>query len=310
MSVRAELSHRRALALAVLVTVLWSSSWVLIRIGLDDAQLPPITFAGLRYGLASVVLWGVVATRRDARADVARLDVGSWRTLAVLGVVYFAVTQGAQFVAIDAQPAATSSLLLSPTPLLVAVVSQRAIGESVHRRQLLGTVLIVVGAVAYFAGDLGATVIGIIASIVGLAANAGGSLLGRSINRDGRLTPLTVTVTSMTVGAVLLLAVGVGLEGAPDLGGRALVVVAWLAVVNTALAFTLWNASLRRLAAVESAAINNTMLVQIALLAWVFLGEAPGTAGVVGIIVVSIGVLVAQDVPLAGLVHRRTRTSD
>ncbi len=40
---------------AILVTVLWSSSWVLIRIGLDDESLPPLTFAGLRYGLAALV---------------------------------------------------------------------------------------------------------------------------------------------------------------------------------------------------------------------------------------------------------------
>ncbi len=64
--------------------------------------------------------------------------------------------------------------------------------------------------------------------------------------------------------------------------------------MNTALAFTLWNRSLRRLSAVESASINNTMLVQIALLAWVFLGEAPGFAGMLGIVVVSIGVFLAQ----------------
>ena len=41
----------------------------------------------------------------------------------------------------------------------------------------------------------------------------------------------------------------------------------------TAFAFTLWNLSLQRLSAVESASVNNTMLVQIALLAWLLLGE-------------------------------------
>ena len=295
MSTPRVLSHRRAIALAILVTILWSSSWVLIRIGLDEADLPPITFAGLRYGLAALVLWGVVAARREARTAVARLDRGTWRTLATLGVVHVAVTQAAQFIAIDAQPAATSSLLLSPTPLLVALLSRRSLGERVAPRQLVGTVLIVVGATIYFAGDLGATWVGIVASLVGLGANATGSLLGRAVNRSQLLTPLTVTVVSMTVGAAVLLAVGLAVEGIPNLGARALVVISWLAVVNTALAFTLWNASLRRLSAVESAAINNTMLIQIALLAWVFLGEAPGLLGGVGIVVVSVGVLVAQN---------------
>ena len=46
--------------------------------------------------------------------------------------------------------------------------------------------------------------------------------------------------------------------------------------------------------AVESAAINNTMLVQIAVLAWIFLGEPRGPLGWLGIAVVSIGALLAQ----------------
>ena len=52
--------------------------------------------------------------------------------------------------------------------------------------------------------------------------------------------------------------------------------------------------TLQRLSAVESASINNTMLVQIALLAWLFLGEAPGAFGLLGIALVSAGVYVVQ----------------
>ena len=48
--------HLMALWAALAVTVLWSSSWVLIRVGLDDEDLEPLTFAGLRYLLAALVL--------------------------------------------------------------------------------------------------------------------------------------------------------------------------------------------------------------------------------------------------------------
>jgi drug/metabolite transporter (DMT)-like permease len=56
----------------------------------------------------------------------------------------------------------------------------------------------------------------------------------------------------------------------------------------------LWNFSLRRLSAIESAAINNTMLVQIAVLAWIFLDERPGALGIIGIALVSMDVFLAQ----------------
>ena len=46
--------HTRAVLQALLVTFLWSTSWVLIKIGLAD--IPALTFAGLRYVLALLVL--------------------------------------------------------------------------------------------------------------------------------------------------------------------------------------------------------------------------------------------------------------
>jgi drug/metabolite transporter (DMT)-like permease len=287
---------------------------VLIRVGLDDQSLPPITFAGLRYTLAALVLLGWATARPTVRSEIAALTPAMWRPLVVLGVVFYAVTQGAQFVAIDTQPAATSSLMLAPTPFLVAVFSQRSIGETVRPRQLVGAALIVVGAVVFFAGDLGATLIGMIASVIGLSANVTSSLMGRSINRQQHLSPLTVTAPSMTVGALLLLGAGLISEGLPQLSFTAIAVVGWLAVLNTACAFTLWNRSLRRLAAVESSAINNTMLIQIAVLAWVFLDEAPGIGGVAGIVIVSAGALLAQGVqipmPVSASRTRQTTADD
>ena len=291
-------THLRAVATALFVTMLWSSSWILIRVGLDDEALEPITFAGLRYTLAAVVLMGWTASRRDHRHRLGYLDRSTLERLVVLGIVFFAVTQGAQFVAIDNQPAATASLMLAPTPLLVAAFAGRTLAERATVRQFVGATLVVVGAVFYFSGDLGATAVGMAASIVGLAAGVAGALLGRSVNRTAHVAPVVVTTVSMTVGAVLLLSAGVVLEGWPSLTPKSIVIIAWLAVVNTAIAFTLWNHSLRCLAAVESAAINNTMLIQIAILAWLFLGETISAREGAGLILAVLGVVLVQ---LAGV---------
>jgi drug/metabolite transporter (DMT)-like permease len=256
--------------------------------------LRPLTFAGVRYLIAAAVLAGIAVLTPSARSAIAGMGRRSWITLSLLGLVFVAVAQGAQFVAIDTQPAATTSLVLSLTPLIVAGVSVLALDERPTSRQVAGAGLIVLGAIAYFSGDLGFTSIGMLAAIAGLAANASGALLGRAANRDRRLPPLVVTVISMGVGAVALLVVGVGIEGLPALSGRAWLIVIWLAVVNTALAFTLWNRSLQHLSATESAAVNNTMLIQIGLLAWVFLDEVPGALDVLGMLAVSAGVYLAS----------------
>lgn len=287
-------SLRRALLAAVAVTVLWSSSWVLIRWGLDDHGLRPVGFAGLRYGAAAIVLTGWVLTRSRHRTALAALTRPQIGRLAALGLVFYTLTQGAQFVAIDNQPAATTSLVLSLTPLAVSFVSNRLLGEVASRRQIVGSALIAAGALAYFSGSLGFTPVGMAASLVGLGANTVGALLGRSVNRTLALPAEVVTVVSMGIGAGLLLAIGVALEGLPRLDRTGWLIVAWLAVVNTAVAFTWWNWSLRHLTATASAGINNTMLVQIALLGWIFLDETPGAVQWLGMAMVSLGIFLAQ----------------
>ncbi len=294
MSSQAIANYRRALAAALAVTAAWSSSWVIIRIGLRHDRLPPLTFAGLRYVVAAVALWAAVALNRNARGQLARLTPRSWGHLAVLGVVFSAVTQGAQFVAIDSQPVAPTSLFLTLTPLLVGLASGRLLSEHLGRPQAAAAVLVPAGAAAYFTGTLGATPAGLAACAVALAANAGSSLLGRGINRDPASAPLITTTVSMTIGAVVLLATGVGIEGLPALSLEAVAIVAWLAIVNTAVAFTLWNFSLRYLTASQSSVVNNAMLPQIGLLGWVFLGETPGPWQWAGMILVSAGVAAGQ----------------
>ena len=286
--------HRRAVLAALFVTLLWSSSWIIMRVGMDDEELPPLTFAGLRYVTAAVVLGAVTATRPAARAEVRSLSPAALRRLALLGVVFYAINQGAVFVAVEAQPVATTSLLLSLTPLLVAAASGRLLGEPPSANLLAGAVLVPIGAAAYLSGDLGATAIGVVAATIAVGANSAASLMGRSVNRAAHTSPLVTTTVSMSVGAVILLGTGLAVDGFVTLTTRAVLIIAWLAVVNTAFAFTLWNLSLRHLDAGESAVINNTMMLQIALLGWIFLDEAPTALQWLGLLIVSVGIAVSQ----------------
>jgi len=87
---------------------------------------------------------------------------------------------------------------------------------------------------------------------------------------------------------------GLGVQGLPGIPMAGWAIIGWLAVVNTAFAFTLWNRTLRALTAVQSSIINNTMLAQIGVLAWLFLGETLTAQMLVGIGLVMLGTLVVQ----------------
>jgi drug/metabolite transporter (DMT)-like permease len=77
----------------------------------------------------------------------------------------------------------------------------------------------------------------------------------------------------MGIGSIAMLITGISIQGLPSISYSNVLFLIWLSVVNTAFAFTIWNLTLRSLTAMESSIINGTMLVQIALLAWLFLDE-------------------------------------
>ncbi|MBX3030998.1 MAG: EamA family transporter [Chloroflexi bacterium] len=303
-------AHRRAILLAVVVTVLWSSSWILVRWAIEDHGMTPLLGAGIRYLLGGLVLVAVVAALPAERSQPARLDRRQLAGLAILGLMFITVTQGAQMIALVSQPAATTSLVLAATPLLVALVSRALLGEPPTAVQVAATIAIVVGAALYLSDGLGATLVGMLAAAVALIANVVSALLGRAVNRSSRVSPRVVTTISMLIGAVTLVAIAWVVEGPPHLDPTGWAIIVWMAVVNTAMAFTWWNESLRHLSATESAAINNLMLLQIAALAWVFLGEAPAPVQWLGMIIVTVGVIGAQVWRRPGRVTLPARSAD
>lgn len=286
-------SHLVAVLQALFVTFLWSTSWVLIKVGLRD--MPALTFAGLRYTLAFLCLLPLALAPRR-RAALLRLSGRDWLGLAALGLLFYTITQGAQFVGLAYLPAVTVSLFLSFSPLAVVVLSIPLLSERPSPWQWGGVGLFLAGVLVYFypANLPAGQVLGLAVVSLGVLANAGSSLLGRHVNRSRTLDPLLVTVVSMGIGAIVLLGTGLMVQKLPQLTLANWAVIAWLAVVNTALAFTLWNHTLRTLTATESSIINNTMLVQIAILAWLFLDEPISRQALIGLALAAAGALIVQ----------------
>lgn len=284
-----------AILQAIFVTVLWASSWVLIKIGLRN-DIPAITFAGLRYGLAWLCLIPFVLLKSEQRFAIRQLSRTDWLRLGALGLVFYTLTQGSQFLGLSYLPAAMLNLLLNLTPVVVGFVGAMFLNNPPTLVQWFGIGLAAVGVGFYFLPISlpQAQGIGVIIALVGVVSNAGSSLLGREINRRGTLSPLLVTFVSMGIGSILLLFIGIVIQGVGSMAWQDWALITWLAVVNTAFAFTLWNHTLRTLTAVESSVINSLMMPQIAILAYIFLGEALSAKEILGIILVGFGVLIVQ----------------
>ena len=288
------MTHRvTAVLQALFVVFLWATSWIFVKIGLKE--IAPITFAGLRYFLAFCFLFAALIFN-GSKKDLHKLSKQAWIRILVLGILFYAGTQGAIFVALAYLPAVTVNLLWSFSSVAVAILGIFWLSEIPTIIQWSGILFALTGAVIYFIPIAipESQTLGVIVAGLGILANAVSSILGRDINRTLKYPPLVVTVISMGAGSITLLLTGFVTEGIPAINLQGWGIIIWLALVNTAFAFTLWNHTLRTLTAMESSIINGTMMIWIPIFAVIFLGEVISNKEIIGLIIVSAGTLIVQ----------------
>jgi len=69
----------------VILCIIWGTTWLFIKVGLED--LPPLTFASIRFILAILVVSAVIGLRKIPFPKTA----AHWRLLAVTGVLQFSI---------------------------------------------------------------------------------------------------------------------------------------------------------------------------------------------------------------------------
>ncbi|MDO3408718.1 DMT family transporter [Saccharibacillus sp. CPCC 101409] len=268
-----------AVSAAVLVTLMWSSSYFLNKAAFEQG-IGPFTLAGLRFLIGAAALSvcllpgrtgaagkrSGVAWQREEAGRSGRIPVYLW---ILLGLTGYAAAQGLQYAGQKLlAPTQVSLLLSAANTLLVLGIDRLGAKEAGDHATRLGSLAMIAGiALFYFPWRLSAEDgfgIGLV-----LLSSAGYAIhlsLNRSLLGRRRLSPLPLTLIPMAIGGCALLAVGLSLEDLPKLGPALLTIIVWLGVVNGAGAFILWTWSQKFLSAADSSLINNLMLVEIALL--------------------------------------------
>ena len=284
-------THTKAVLQALLVTALWSFSWILIKFTITE--IPPLIFAGLRYSIASLILLPGLFKNKGT---IQKLSKSDWWLLILLGIVFYAFTQGSQFITLQYLETTTFSLLLNFSAVIITLLGIIFLNEKPTWLQWAGMVVFFGGVLLYFSPTPlgGGSWRGYLFAGITVLSTSIGSLLGRQINRSGTIPAAVTTGISMSIGAVLLLTAGLIFEDFPPLSITNWLVILCLALINTAFAFTLWNKSLQVLSAMESGIINNSMLVQIALLSIIFLGDRLSIQAWLSLLVATVGIVMTS----------------
>lgn len=269
---------------------IWGSSFVVAKVGLRE--LGPLTLAGLRYFVAFLMLLPFLPRRLTAHGRPSR---SLMLQLALLGLSAYLLGNGSFFLALKVVPSTTVSFMMGLIPILVLVGSLFWLKENPTRWQAFGMVISLAGTGLFFLPGMqveawsGIPILG-----VGLVGFGFFGLLSRSIARARMVDSLTLTAIPLAVGGGALLAVALPLEGLPRLTPSGIGIVLLLALVNTAIAYLLYNHALQSLTALQMNLVLNLSPFVTALLAAVILGERLTPVQLAGMIVATAGVALAQ----------------
>ncbi len=280
-----------AMVEALVVNLVWASTFILVKIGLENG-LTPLNLAGLRYFGGFVLLLPLLAFSRQRTRTISR---SLWIRLFLIGVCSYLIGNGALFWGLQYIPATTGSFLLSLTPLPVLFLGVIWLKELPTRVQLAGVAIALAGSILFFSPGLSAgDPVGIGVVTVGLIGFALFGILGREVARDRQVDTLSLTALPLAFGGGLLLVIAFPFEGSPQANALGWFVVLWLGVVNTAGAYILYNHSLTVLTALEMNALMNLAPLVTAALAWVFLAEHLDWIQVAGMAIMIIGVFLIE----------------
>src|SRR3954470_24135921 len=96
---------------------IWGSTWLFIKLGLED--LPPITFAAIRFVLAALILTAIIVAR-GVRWPRRRND---WLLIAIVGILQFSLNYGLVFWGEQHIPSGLAAVLQSTFPAFGLVIA-------------------------------------------------------------------------------------------------------------------------------------------------------------------------------------------
>ncbi len=275
---------------AYLVTFLWSSSYIFVKVGLD--QISPLTLVAFRYIVASLIIVPIALLRGETPLIK---DGKGMLKMAFLGLSGYTVAQGLQCLGLFYLPAVSVTFILNFTPVVVLILGVVFLKEYPTRLQLSGMALVLLGAYLFFRVPLsGYGLIGVLITLLSGVGWGAYLVASRFLFVRDEINPLGLTAFSMGSGTALLAVAAFAFEGLSIVSLTGWGIILWLGVVNTALAFFLWNHALQRLEAFEISVLQNTMLVQIAVLSWLFLGEELTVMKLIPMALVFVGALIVQ----------------
>lgn len=276
------LSH---VALAVLVVAIWGTNFVVIHAGLE--YFPPLTFAAMRFALASLPLVWLIPRPRVRPGTIIGYGM-------LVGVGQF----GLMIYAMDGHiSAGLASLVIQTQALFTIAMAMLVGGERLRRGNVVALALCVAGILLiglHLDGD--ADLFGVLLVLLAALGWAAGNILAK---RAGDIDMLALMVWSSLAAVPPLLGAALLVEGPTAIfaGFRqadayAWATLPWQSFSNSLFGYSVWNWLLARHRAADVAPIGLLVpLFGMGAAAWLLAEPMPGwKLGAAALVLTGLGV--------------------
>ena len=196
----------RALVMALLFVLFWSSAFTSARIIVADA--PPILILAVRFAMMGVIALGI----GRLLGETLRLNRAQLRATMLFGLCQNALYLGLNFYAMQTVEASLASIIASTMPLMVALLGWLGFGQSLSKAATLGLVVGFAGVtlIMGFRLEIGVDAVGVVLCVLAALALSIATLSVRGASSGGNVW--TVVGLQALVGSSVLLIVGLYFE--------------------------------------------------------------------------------------------------
>ena len=270
--------------------LVWSSTWLVIKIGLLD--LPPVSFVAWRFVVALAVLL-IISVGRTRLLPRKRSD---YLVLGLTGLLMFTLNYTLLFWAELHVSSGLAAVIQASIPIFGMIFAHWLLPEEPLRWQRLAGALVALVGVALicarllsfngwlaFLGGLGIT--------IGAASAAFSNVLLKA--RRMQLAPSMLAAWQMIFGVAPLVVLGLVIDGNPvhlHWSGRAILCLLYLAVIGSSFTFLLLYWLMPRMSVTNLQTISLITPPGAIALGWAFGGERLSTWSLLGAAFVLLGV--------------------
>ncbi len=284
----------KTIVIWLLLCLIWGTTWIFIKVGLED--LPPMAFASARFLLGVAILFVVIRVQKIELPKTAK----AWRLIALTGVLQFSVNYSTVFWAEQHITSGLAAVLQATITVFGLVLAWFFLpNERITKLKVFAVVVGIVGVAVIFIDQLKVqsymAFLACVGIVIGSYAAAQASILVKA--KAGGIHPASLLFCQMICGLPAIVIYSLVAEGNPlnyNWSLRAVICVLYLTIAGTVAAFWLYYWLLGKIESTKAMMISLvTPLIAVVIGAIVLDESLPAQTGIGGLLIIgSIGLIV------------------